>query len=221
MSSEFCHLGKIFAKAAFSKRWFSRAAGGAVMEISPEAIVRAAIDILNRDGLEKLSMRALAAVLGVKAPALYWHIKNKQDLIDQIAEKICAEMLTSCGLGNAQKYLFEFAHVYRQKLLEVRDGVAVFLKSYPSTPARCETIKNAMISLLHIGVKEKYCLVAAGMYNNYVLSFVADELVFKANPAGQPGFIKTILGTGYEKMSFDEQFDCGLNALFVGFKIFE
>lgn len=191
------------------------------MEISQEAIVRAAIDILNRDGLEKLSMRALAAVLGVKAPALYWHIKNKQDLIDQIAERMSTEMLTSCGLGNAKKYLFEFAHVYRQKLLEVRDGVAIFIDSYPSTPARCETIKNTMISLLHIGVKEKYCLVAAGLFNNYVLSFVADELVFRANPAGMPAFINTILGTDYEKMSFDEQFECGLNVLFAGFKTLE
>ena len=195
--------------------------GAIFMEISPELIVREAIALLNREGLEKLSMRALAGALGVKAPALYWHIKNKQDLIDQIAETMSAEMLTSCGLGNAQKYLAEFAHVYRQKLLEVRDGVAVFLSSYPSTPARCETIKNVMISLLHIGVKEKYCLVAAGMFNNYVLSFVADEVVFKANPAGMPPFINTILGTDYEKMSFDEQFACGLNALFAGFKIFE
>jgi TetR/AcrR family tetracycline transcriptional repressor len=191
------------------------------MEISQEVIVRTAIDILNRDGLEKLSMRALAAALGVKAPALYWHIKNKQDLIDQIAERMSTEMLTSCGLGNAKKHLFEFAHVYRQKLLEVRDGVAIFINSYPSTPARCETIKNTMISLLHIGVKEKYCLVAAGLFNNYVLSFAADELVFKANPAGMPAFINTILGTDYEKMSFDEQFECGLNVLFAGFKTLE
>jgi TetR/AcrR family tetracycline transcriptional repressor len=194
---------------------------GGFMEISPETIVREAIALLNREGMEKLSMRALAGALGVKAPALYWHIKNKQDLIDQIAEAMSAEMLTSCGLGNAKKYLVEFAHVYRQKLLEVRDGVAVFISSYPSTPARCETIKNAMISLLHIGVKEKYCLVASGMLNNYVLSFVADEVIFKANPAGMPAFINTILGTGYEKMSFDEQFECGLNALFAGFKTFE
>jgi TetR/AcrR family tetracycline transcriptional repressor len=191
------------------------------MEISQEAVVLAAIDILNREGIERLTMRALARALDVKAPALYWHIKNKQDLIDQIAEKMSEEMLPSCGLSDARKYLFEFARVYRQKLLEVRDGVAIFLRSYPSTPARCETIKNAMISLLHIGVKEKYCLVAAGMYNNYVLSFVADEVVFKANPAGQPAFINTILGTGCEKLSFDEQFECGLNALFAGFKTLE
>jgi TetR/AcrR family tetracycline transcriptional repressor len=191
------------------------------MEISQKAIVLAAIDILNREGIERLTMRALAQALEVKAPALYWHIKNKQDLIDQIAEKMSEEMLPSCGLSDARKYLLEFARVYRQKLLEVRDGAAIFLRSYPSTPARCETIKNAMISLLHIGVKERYCLVAAGMYNNYVLSFVADEVVFKANPAGQPAFIDTILGAGYEKMSFDGQFECGLNVLFAGFKTLE
>jgi TetR/AcrR family tetracycline transcriptional repressor len=191
------------------------------MEISPETIVKEAIGILNRDGLEKLTMRALARALGVKAPALYWHIKNKQDLMDQIAESMSAEMLPSCGLSDAKKYLFEFAHVYRQKLLEVRDSVEILVHSHPSTPGRAEAIKNLMISLLHIGVKAKNCLVAAGMFNNYVLSFVADEIIFKANPAGQPAFIDTILGTDYEKMSFDEQFERGLNVLFAGFKILE
>jgi AcrR family transcriptional regulator len=191
------------------------------MEISQEALVLAAIDILNREGIERLTMRALAQVLGIKAATLYWHIKNKQDLLGQIAEKMSAEMLPSCGLSDGRKYLFEFARVYRQKLLEVRDGVTVFLRSYPSTPARYETIKNALISLLHIGVKEKNCPIAASMLNNYVLSFVADEVIFKANSAMQPAFFDTILGTGYEKMSFDEQFERGLNVLFAGFKILE
>jgi AcrR family transcriptional regulator len=191
------------------------------MEISQEAVVLAAIDILNREGIERLTMRALAQVLGVKAPALYWHIKNKQDLIDQIAEKMSAEMLPSCGLSDARKYLFEAVRLYRQKLLEVRDSVEVFMSSPPSTPARCELIKNIMISLLHTGIKEKNCLVASHMLNNYVLSFVADEVIFKSSPAGQPAFIDMILGTSCEKMSFDEQFECGLNVLFAGFKTLE
>jgi TetR/AcrR family tetracycline transcriptional repressor len=191
------------------------------MEVSRDALVRSALDILNREGIEGLTMRGLARTLGVKAPALYWHIKNKQELIDQIAEKMCEEMLPTCGLSDARKYLLEFARVYRKKLLEVRDGVTIFLRSYPSTPARCETIKNTLISLLHIGVKEKHCLAAAGMYNNYVLSFVADEVIFKANPGGQPAFIDTILGTDYEKMPFDEQFERGLEVLFTGFKTLE
>jgi TetR/AcrR family tetracycline transcriptional repressor len=191
------------------------------MEISPEAIVREAITILNREGLERLSMRTLAGALGVKAPALYWHIKNKQDLIDQIAETMSTGMRTSCGLSDAKKYLFAFASVYRQKLLEVRDGAAIFLNAHPSTPAYCETVKNTMISLLHIGVKEKYCLLAAGMYNNYMLSFAADEIIFKDNPTRMPAFINTILRTDYEKVSFDEQFACGLNVLFAGFKTLE
>ncbi|MDR0709698.1 MAG: hypothetical protein LBF77_06505 [Spirochaetaceae bacterium] len=106
-----------------------------------------------------------------------------------------------------------------RKTRQNREGAVITILGV--TPIRCETIKNALISLLHIGIKEKHCLVAAGMYNNYVLSFVADEVIFKANPAGQPAFIDTILGTGYEKMSFDEQFECGLNVLFAGFKTLE
>lgn len=51
-----------------------------------DAIVRAARDLVVAGGLEALSLRRLAARLEVTAPALYAHVRDKQDLLRTLAE---------------------------------------------------------------------------------------------------------------------------------------
>jgi AcrR family transcriptional regulator len=51
-----------------------------------EAIVEAARSLIAADGLEALSLRRIAAQLGVTAPALYAHVRDKQDLLRAVAE---------------------------------------------------------------------------------------------------------------------------------------
>lgn len=51
-----------------------------------EAIVAAARELIVADGLEALSLRRLAATLGVTAPALYAHVTDKEDLLRAVAE---------------------------------------------------------------------------------------------------------------------------------------
>jgi AcrR family transcriptional regulator len=52
-----------------------------------EAIIDAARDLIVTGGLEALSLRRLAAQLGVTAPALYAHVRDKQDLLRALAEE--------------------------------------------------------------------------------------------------------------------------------------
>jgi AcrR family transcriptional regulator len=186
--------------------------------LSQEGIVQAAMELLNREGIDKLTMRSLAAALDTKAASLYRHIKDKKDLYDMIAETVISGIKPACGLANAKKYLSESAGLYRQKLLALRDSVAIFTQSRAATPGRFEFMKNIMICLLHLGVSENKCLVAAHMFNNYVLSSVADEVMFRSSPPDAPNVYETILGTNFEWLSFDEQFNCGLEVLFAGIK---
>ncbi|MFD7864744.1 TetR/AcrR family transcriptional regulator C-terminal domain-containing protein [Streptomyces sp. NPDC057682] len=51
-----------------------------------------ALELLDEIGLDALSTRRLATALGVRPGALYWHVKNKQDLLDALAEKILGEL---------------------------------------------------------------------------------------------------------------------------------
>jgi len=187
-------------------------------DLSQETIVNAAKEILNRDGIENLSMRTLADFLDTKAASLYRHIKNKQDLYDLIAENVISGIKPSCGISNAKKYLTDVAGLFRQELLSLRDSVTIITQSRAATPARFELMKNVIICFLHLGVKENKCLVALHMFNNYILSSVANEVMFQYIPKNSPNPYEAILGTNFEWLTFDEQFNCGLDVLFTGIK---
>jgi len=187
-------------------------------DLSQETIVNAAKEILNRDGIENLSMRTLADFLDTKAASLYRHIKNKQDLYDLIAENVISGIKPSCGISNAKKYLTDVAGLFRQELLSLRDSVTIITQSRAATPARFELMKNVIICFLHLGVKENKCLVALHMFNNYILSSVANEVMFQYIPKNYPNPYEAILGTNFEWLTFDEQFNCGFDVLFTGIK---
>jgi len=60
--------------------------------ISREAIVAAAITLLDRDGYDALSMRALAEQLGTGAASLYWHVGSKDGLLDLVLDELIGEV---------------------------------------------------------------------------------------------------------------------------------
>ena len=59
--------------------------------LTAQDVVDAAVGILQDFGMGDLSMRRVAAVLGVQASALYWHVPDKQSLLARVADRIVAE----------------------------------------------------------------------------------------------------------------------------------
>lgn len=57
-----------------------------------DRIVTTAIDLADVGGLEALSMRKLAAALGVEAMSLYYHVPNKEVLLDHMVDRIITEI---------------------------------------------------------------------------------------------------------------------------------
>ena len=60
--------------------------------LTREQIVDAAIELLDRDGLEGLNMRALGQRLGSAATAVYWHVGSKDTLIALAADQVWNEI---------------------------------------------------------------------------------------------------------------------------------
>ena len=60
--------------------------------LSRERILRSALAIADREGLEALSMRRIGEALGVEAMSLYNHIPNKAAILDGIFETVLAEL---------------------------------------------------------------------------------------------------------------------------------
>jgi len=56
--------------------------------LTRERLVDSALELINEEGLEGLSMRALADRLEVKASSLYWHVRDRGELLELLAESI-------------------------------------------------------------------------------------------------------------------------------------
>ncbi|GIH29643.1 TetR family transcriptional regulator [Acrocarpospora phusangensis] len=65
--------------------------------LSRDQIVRAAVELLDTDGLDALSMRKLGAKLGAGATSVYWHVANKDELLELAMDEAYAEMVLPPG----------------------------------------------------------------------------------------------------------------------------
>jgi AcrR family transcriptional regulator len=60
--------------------------------LSRERVLRAAVDLADRSGLESLTMRRLGQELGVEAMSLYNHVANKDDILDGIVDLVVGDI---------------------------------------------------------------------------------------------------------------------------------
>lgn len=103
-------------------------AGSARGRLSAEDVVDAAVGILQDFGMGDLSMRRVAAVLGVQASALYWHVPDKQTLLARVADRIVAEAEEAVRAGRIAD-LPGRARAAETALLRHRDGADVVLSA--------------------------------------------------------------------------------------------
>lgn len=92
--------------------------------------MQAAFGLLDDAGMEGLTVRALASRLGVQAPALYWHVRNKQALLDEMATKVWRQIGDVMAALPAdlpwREILTIYAGTVRAELLGHRDGAKAF-----------------------------------------------------------------------------------------------
>ena len=63
--------------------------------LNRELIRDTALELIDRDGLAEMSMRKLAAELGVQASSLYKHYPTKDDVLDAVASRVAGKIDTS------------------------------------------------------------------------------------------------------------------------------
>ncbi|MER5727296.1 TetR/AcrR family transcriptional regulator C-terminal domain-containing protein [Streptomyces sp. NPDC002138] len=94
-------------------------------------VAATALRLLGEVGLEGLTLRAIAKELDVKAPALYWHFKDKQALLDEMAtemfRRMTADLDTAVHPPQGWHEALETAmRALREHLLRYRDGAKVY-----------------------------------------------------------------------------------------------
>jgi TetR/AcrR family transcriptional regulator, tetracycline repressor protein len=96
-------------------------------QLRRDDVLAGAVDLLDAEGLDALTMRKLAASLNVQAGALYWHFACKGALVEAIADRLVAGVggPGTMGGGTWDEQLTGLAMRLRHALLAHRDGARV------------------------------------------------------------------------------------------------
>lgn len=110
-------------------------------QIDRDTIITTARQMIEDEGVDNLSLRSLAKVLGVKAPSLYRYVKNKTALLRAINDRTTHEMMETLYLVadselHTQDRLVAICHAFRTF---VHDNPACYLLSANTAPDETRT----------------------------------------------------------------------------------
>ena len=212
--------------------------GGRAPAITREALAAAALTVLERDGLDALSMRRVAAELDVQAASLYWHVRNKEELLDLLADAVLAGIDLDVPGGPWRERMRVMAHRYRAHLKSRRDAVRVIGGRFVVGPHSAALMDRALGVFREGGFSPAGA--AAGLYLVsvvYVQGFVLQETgplrAIEANggspkqamaavaeelAALRPGAFPSLMeATGYlVTLNLDDRFAWGLEVVLDG-----
>jgi TetR/AcrR family transcriptional regulator, tetracycline repressor protein len=147
--------------------------------LSKAGIVQAALGVLDEAGFDGLTVRAVAAALGVKAPALYWHVRDKQELIDEMAtevwRQVVAELTALPGDWPWDRVMTEFAMITRRALLAHRDGARVFSGTYLTDPGVLKAQERGLEMMTGAGFTLASVVRAYSLLYNFIVGFCIEE----------------------------------------------
>ncbi|MBB6000796.1 TetR/AcrR family transcriptional regulator [Streptomonospora salina] len=157
--------------------------------LSVSGIRTAALALVDRDGLEGLSMRRLAQELDVQAASLYSHYRTKEDLLADIANEIMAEVdVSGFASGDWRSGLTVWARSYRAALAAHPNLVPVVAAGPGRREAalrRADAVHGGLVAAgwparhaTMIGASTKYLVVGAAM-NSFARGFDDDVQVYR------------------------------------------
>src|SRR5919108_2913583 len=144
--------------------------------LSRDRVLRAAISLADRDGIESLSMRQLGHELGVEAMSLYNHVRDKEDILDGMVDFVFSEIdqpVSGVDWRTAMRQRAVSAH---QVLL--RHRWAIGLMESRSQPGRANLQHHDAVlgSLRKNGFSLEAAAHAYSVLDGYIYGFTLTEL---------------------------------------------
>lgn len=127
-------------------------ARGQRVGLTRQAVLEAAVRLVDREGMKALSMRRLGAELGVEAMTLYHHVPNKSALLDGMIEQVVAEAVPpEFGAATWRADLGAYAHALLAALGAHPHAVPLFLSRPSMTPRNLRTMEAVVGMLCEAG----------------------------------------------------------------------
>jgi TetR/AcrR family transcriptional regulator, tetracycline repressor protein len=151
-------------------------------------VVQTALELLKKVGLDGLTTRRLADDLGVKSPALYWHFRSKQELLDAMADAL----IRAAGMGPLrsgetwQEWLARRVHAYRTSLLAYPDSARIVARAQQLSPASIRAFNEELEAMVALGFDAVQALRTITALTNYVNGFILQEQSSRQSTTHEP-----------------------------------
>jgi AcrR family transcriptional regulator len=206
------------------------------MRVGREPVVRAGLKLLGQVGLEGLTLRAIAAELGVRAPTLYWRFRDKQDLVDEMATQVladyAADLLAQPPPATWPEWTRRSAQRFRAELLRYRDGARMVAGTYLTDTSVYALMEAALRTFAAAKIAPNLAVVCLKTVHDYVIGFTIEQQAVisaagerdprytleareaRMDPARYP--LARSVGASLFK-NYDEVFERGLDIIIAGF----
>lgn len=204
--------------------------------LSRERVVDAALRIVDRDGLDALTMRALGHELHVDPMAVYHYLPSKAAVLDGVVEAVIREVPTDVPAGLTWKdRLAVLAHGYREALRAHPNALPAVATRPDISPAALRVLDTALGILLGAGFAPANALKAVHVASCFVIGHALDESGFPLGIAEDtsgedvvaaqqavvesgeyPNLVR--VADAAAGLRGDDTFDAGLASLIAGFE---
>lgn len=156
--------------------------------LSRDAVLTAALTLIDEAGLDACTMRAVAAELGVEAMSLYWHVPGKDALLDGVVERVLAEVAAEMDEPDDWRAGLEgFARTFREVTLRHPSTVVLMAARRLGAYAATRTITERGLARLEAaGFDRLTAIRAARSVARYVVGFMLAEAGRHDAPAPPP-----------------------------------
>lgn len=179
--------------------------------------MQAALEILDERGAAAISMRTIAARLGVRMNTVLWHAKSKARLMELLADAIVGEASLDDLPAHWRERAAELTRRYRHALLAHRDGATVVTGTYAAEPATLDFAEALVAAILDGGLPERQAAWTCWSLIYFTLGLTQEEQALLGRfttelDVGQRPALRRVASTLVES-SFEERFEFGVARL--------
>ena len=168
--------------------------------LTRERLVEAALELVNEEGLEGLSMRALADRLEVKAASLYWHVRDRRELLELLAESILDTVTRPRQRSTWRESVMAIADALGKRVAAQKDANRILLE-VPEALERSDTFADLKAQLQAAGLQAAEASSLALMAMTYVITGRAPSERAPAESARSGGAASIAIDSGSRGVS--------------------
>jgi AcrR family transcriptional regulator len=145
--------------------------------LSRERVLRAAIRLADKGGIDSLSMRKLGQALGVEAMSLYNHVANKDDILDGIVDLVLSEIELSPVAEDWESAMRKSAISAHETLLRHPWACSLILSpTIRVIPARIRYMESVLRRLREAGFSAETTYHGYHALDSHILGFTLWEM---------------------------------------------